>query len=692
MQVQNLCEKTEPLLCAAAFTLGICTWVMLAGSRVTFAGIFVTLLFFLGVMAWASYSELHFPSEATNASFIPLGFSINSCISLALIFCRAGTTNSGILASALGVTLYLRAICDRPNRVISLQPSLPVHDKQNKSKSLHILAVGVFVATFLCYRQLASASTLGLTSINTIIEGWSDLILHSVTVLQLSCLDFTEAPLSAFNATSAIHPYHYGAYAFPSLLASSSDEISPLVAYISCTVPIGITLLLCPILDRSGIFKSSRSVSSNIYYFIGILLVYLLWCKILSQSFLDPLWLLITGPSVIYASALIVSFFNILSLGNDARHHNKHALLSIIVFTQICAFKFQVAHSLLLVFSYIILERLIFRKRAKRKVSRFAVFTLTVITLSGAQLALYRLLNSGRENYFQDLIGFASSIANMTSIATSELSAGDKPLFISLITPISGFLLLLGPLFATSVLVSLSRGDGMASRLEDRLIILTLLSYAFGILLNPVTPWDSGEFQNRSWPTLWCIGLWYLSFVSSSIPNYLSPRASRTVILLFIVLIMTLLPSRKIVFAGRPLFANDWTKSYYPLSISPSDKQLAFDLKQHAANPNSFIYIPNGSDALYNDQVSIIASLSGISPFFSRQKMQYALSKLGDSTRVGRWKDEISRINDEIINACATPTRSGGIVSVPKYSLSTRRNSVIVAPCNDWPANASVRN
>ena len=684
MRMQKLLQKDELLLCVAIFTLGICIWGLLAGYHLSISGILVTALFFLGVMAWSGYSQLLFPSEATNASYIPLGFSINSCITLALVFIRLGTIYSGGVASALGFALYLGALHCKASKNSTLKLGLPSNNERNTSKSLHIALASVSVATLISYKQLVSATTLGLTDTNTLIEGWSDLVLHAVTVLQLSSLHFTEAPLSPFNATSLIPPYHYGAYAFPALLTSSSKEISPLVAYISCGLPIGITLLLCPVFDRSGIFKSFRSFSSNILYFISALLVYVLWCKLLSQSFLDPVWLLITGPSVIYASSLIVSFFNILSLGRADSYPISQVLLSIIFFIQICAFKLQVAHSLLLVFAYIALERLLVSKGASGKVSRFFILSLTIISLSLSQLALYQLLNVSRASYFKDLISFLSSVVNMTSITASGPLPRDNPIFLVLISVICGSILLLGPLFATSVLVSLRRGvDGMAGRLENRLIILSLLSYAFAILLNPVAPWDSTEFQNRSWPILWCIGLWYLSAVSTLIPKYLSPKVLRFAILLLIVIIVNLLPPRKVIFIGSPLFSNDWSKNYYPLSISPQDKQLALEIKQHAIRSNSFIYIPNGSEALLNDQVSIVSSLSGISPLFSRQEMQSSISRLGDSTHLESSKDDVYRISEKVSSACATLTGSGRIVSISIDSLPTRRNSMVFAACND---------
>jgi hypothetical protein len=94
--------------------------------------------------------------------------------------------------------------------------------------------------------------------------------------------------------------------------------------------------------------------------------------------------------------------------------------------------------------------------------------------------------------------------------------------------------------------------------------------------------WDAAEFQNRSWPMLWCIGAWGLAGWQ---PRFALQRHRLLTGLLVVALLVfatVLLPQQKSESAASPPLWPDWTIKYYPFLISWSDKQAAAALKAHA--------------------------------------------------------------------------------------------------------------
>jgi hypothetical protein len=145
-------------------------------------------------------------------------------------------------------------------------------------------------------------------------------------------------------------------------------------------------------------------------------------------------------------------------------------------------------------------------------------------------------------------------------------------------------------------------------------------------------PWDQSEFQNRSWPLLWCIGVWLLAgYRMKNEGDYHIANLS----LSFAMLLGSwlILPANKRLSAAQPPLA-EWTKDYYPYTIKSSEKKLAASLA--SISTNDLFFIPDTDQTeILQDTASTIAALSGRRPLFSRLGFQIAM-QFGASKEIKR--------------------------------------------------------
>jgi len=97
--------------------------------------------------------------------------------------------------------------------------------------------------------------------------------------------------------------------------------------------------------------------------------------------------------------------------------------------------------------------------------------------------------------------------------------------------------------------------------------------------------WDAAEFQNRSWPMLWCIGAWGLAGWQPRLALQRHRLLTGLLVVSLLVFATVLLPQQKSESAASPPLWTDWTIKYYPFLISSSDKQSAAALKAQAVLP-----------------------------------------------------------------------------------------------------------
>jgi hypothetical protein len=178
----------------------------------------------------------------------------------------------------------------------------------------------------------------------------------------------------------------------------------------------------------------------------------------------------------------------------------------------------------------------------------------------------------------QDWLKFLTDLAAVTW--KENLPFVDQ---LTLLPPLAaglGVLTLCGPLFlAFWVLAARSQ---QTRPFSSQLMALLIVSFLAGLFVGPPMVWDAAEFQNRSWPMLWCIGAWGLAGWQ---PRFALQRHRLLTGLLVVALLVfatVLLPQQKSKSAASPPLWPDWTIKYYPFLISSSDKQAAAALKAHA--------------------------------------------------------------------------------------------------------------
>ncbi len=574
-----------------------------------------TLVFMAGAICWSMASRSIWISNNTLNTYLPIGFSICSGVSLLLIEAHLGTTFSSILASLIGAIALVKLKFRETN-----QNRSNIHESKNKhiKQGILRLILGISLATFLMQDQLHSVISLSASSVSTTIQGWSDLILHSNTVLSLANLPLGTSPISTIDAFRPSHPYHFGSYILPALITSEFNAPSPLISFISITTPLGLTLVSLPLMDRLARGRKGRALSGALLTTSSAIFIYAIWVKVAPTSFFDPIWLLITAPATLYACSVVLSALEI-GTNNGKIIEGRVAQAGLILLTLALTLlnKLQVFHVILIAGICLLSHSLLVSTRQHRP--KWLIIGCVAISICAVQLFVYGKLGINRGDYilsFQDFLTTTLS-SFLPSINQSTLPTGTAARLADLLL---GGIILCGPVFIAGwILTNSNQRCLMVPRAVAPFI---LISFFLAVLISPAMPWDQGEFQNRSWPLLWCIGVWLLAGYRTKNE---SDQLMANLCLSFAMLIVSwlLLPASKRLSAAQPPLA-EWTKDYYPYTIKSSEKKLAASLA--SISTNDLFFIPDASSkAAYQDTTSIIAALSGRRPLFSRLGFQIAM-------------------------------------------------------------------
>ena len=572
-------ESRSLLSVAAILTAFVGCWLLLAGSTPQ-PWLLVCLFWFMtGSVCWSAACQQIWPSDSSLNSYLPLGYGIASLVSFVLIMLRLGTLPACALGSGFGAISWWLSTRTASAKEPAHSSDVPA-PSANAAAFIPLLLTGAY-ATFLMADQLISAADLRDVSTATTIHGWVDLIVHSNTVLSFSFLPFGSAPISTFDHTQTLLPYHYGSYILASLLTTASGSVSPFLAYLALVSPLGLWLLLLPFADRLLLRPRSGRLEILLLIIAILIVVYSSWVRLISYSLLDPLWLLITSPATLYACAIVLSGLQIASSCRSSFWQLRFGVgLSLAVLLILIFFKVQVAHALLLavLVAVILTIRLRFRASGDRGPVGLRLPLLITALFITSHLLLNRILGIARANPVQDWLKFLTDLAAVTW--KENLPFVDQ---LTLLPPLAaglGVLTLCGPLFlAFWVLAARSH---QTRPLSSQLMALLIVSFLAGQFVGPPMVWDAAEFQNRSWPMLWCIGAWGLAGWQPRLALQRHRLLTGLLVVALLVFATVLLPQQKSESAASPPLWPDWTIKYYPILISSSDKQSAAALKAQA--------------------------------------------------------------------------------------------------------------
>jgi hypothetical protein len=624
MQIGRFLRRDQlgaKIIIGAILALAVAGWCLLAGLPLTFKSIGIIFIFCSGVVSWASTCSILWPSRCSLNTYLPYGFVLCSLASFILIMLQQGTVVSCVIGSLSGAILF--SLTKVVSTQINSNKFRIAFTAKITPSSMTSLVIAILVTTFLLANQLRSIVNLNDTSVNTTINGWSDVILHANTALSLSSLALGQTPVSTLNYTDQIIPYHYASYILSSVVTSLSPQASPLAAYISIVAPFGCLLILLPLSEHFQAVNPRNATLSLLGTGSILFFVYSLWVSLIGDSLLDPAWLLMTAPATMYGCALVLSGIQI-GASADQRGLASIVSLTLLTFVLTAFSKIQIAHALLPMAVMIITMAAfkIANQKVGLKSNQWMYLTLSLASLAAIHLVGNWKLGIGRKQPVAEAISFFSDIAARTwghanfglaSIANNHWTA-----------PLLGLMTLCGPLFLIAFISCL--GKPPKDEFRAKVILLVAISYGASLLLSPSMPWDDGEFLNRSWPLLWCFGAWALL---GSWPVALE-RLPRQLLIIISVIAMILgwllLPEPKRESIASPPNRKDWSKSYYPTSIRLTEKKLAKALKQSRANAY-FFASSNASNSNYilDDLPSRLAALSGMRPLLSRLTFQKTL-------------------------------------------------------------------
>lgn len=604
------------------FTLAILSWCLLADVPLTAQAIGLIFIFCIGVVSWASICRLLWPSQCSINSYIPFGYALCSLASFILIMLKQGTVVSCLIGSLSGAIILLgikTVVCTQQGNTVS---SEQIQTGITRDSTILLAFTGV-ASTFLLKEQLISIADLRDITVNTTINGWSDVILHANTVLSFSSLAAGQAPISTLNYTDQVIPYHYASYLLSSLVSSLSAKSSPLAIYVAIVAPLGCMLLIMPLLENALTTRSTHTTLGFVGTGSLLFLIYSLWVRLINNSFFDPAWLLITGPATMYACAIIVSGLQI-----GTKSHNKKpiylASLVLMAFLLSAFSKIQIAHSLLPMTVLSLTSATLGIKKQTLEISLKQWLFFSFIILSFAAIHLYGnwILDINRKHPVVEVTAFLSDIGTTTwgNAHFGQALLVNK----AWIAPLLGLLTLWGPLLLIALITSKARQS--RNVLRPQVLTLITLSYTLSLILSPSMPWDDGEFLNRSWPLLWCLGAWYLL---GQYPIRLEQKLNRQMLItgsvLAIILGWSILPEPKKESIASPPTREGWTKAFYPTIIRSSEKKLSSRIGQSSTN-TYFFASNNKSNSYLDDLPSRLAALSGTRPLLSRLAFQKSLS------------------------------------------------------------------
>lgn len=602
-------------------TLAVLTWLAMAGQSLNIYTSLTALTFMAGVACWAEASRILWKSSDTLSSHLPIGMGFCAGSAILLIELRLGTMVSTFAACLIGLTIAKKLQTRRSGPL--RQGTFFGFTCSPHTRDAAIVLTAVAIATLLMSDQLRTLSTLANVNTNTVVRGWSDLLLHANTTISLSRLPLGASPISTLDALKPLHPYHLGSYVLPALIGSTDSTSSPLLAYTAIVPPLGITLVALPILERLSQGERYSPLALRLSMAAIPLFLYTFWIIGSKSSYLDPAWLLLATPAVLYASATVVAGIQIASCMDDqSKSPARISLLAIAILLLTLLFKFQVFHSILMAATSVATPR-VYACCVRRTPSSKESVVLMLSTIAGLavlQMVIFERIGIGRDSYFRDFTIFLAGIADLYG-STGGISTASH-WAARILLALSGAAILCGPLFFLGW--ALSNRNSACLPVPRGLVILILLSFIVGIFACPAMPWAPDEFQSRSWPLLSCIGLWLIAGYRQPKGN-LDYRPIVALNILLAALAWTNLPVSKRQSAANPPH-NDWTSIHQPLVLSSAVKKAAQSLAKTRSGDFFVVNYGNRKESNYilNDLPSVLASLSAKRPLHSRVNAQVA--------------------------------------------------------------------
>jgi hypothetical protein len=656
-----------------------CIWLAMAGYPPNGAAVALIGIFMMGSIYWAAVLQKAWGISDQFNSCIPLGFGLSCLTALLLLQARMGTIVSAIGASG-GAVLALQALSHMSQSSESLTPQT-----KNEPSLFQIAAAGG-LATFLMANQLLSAHSLNNAGVDTTVNGWIDLPIHSNTVISLFNLSPGVAPISTLDAVKPLFPYHLGSYVLPAAVSTADRSIPPFVSYLAFCAPLGITLLLLPILQRLSSKRKKVPVLAVLLNAGSILLIYAIWLQFTLDSLYDPIWLLVTAPATLYACSMLTSGLEIgsnlwertsSSANNSAR---KVLPLIVLVFILTLAFKFQIAYSIA-IGTAVLCSILAWRAAAPAsRPQTLAIFlVLLVLILLGCLQTLYGKLGIAPTNPFQALSTYLV-LASQKNILGKTVDPTHTGVLISTIKSFVGVTVLTGPLFLCGW--GLANSTRECAPVPKGILPVLFSSFLLGLLIHPVMPWDPGEFQNRSWPLFWCVGCWLLAGYRTNGYREMTPTLALHqgvnkgffILICILAVIIVAIPVNRKQSIAAPLL-NDWADTNYPLMVSTADKQTSRKVQEIGSGEYFF-------DPKDDPSTLLIAGLSGRRPLFSRTTFQTQSAIIPSKENKDELiKDRFQRLEQAAIASCrhqaSDPDQETGpaLVSISRLTSFDNKHS-----------------
>ena len=233
MQIGRFLRRDQlgaKIFIGAILALAVAGWCLLAGMPLTFKSIGIIFIFCSGVVSWASTCSILWPSRCSLNTYLPYGFVLCSLASFILIMLQQGTVVSCMIGSLSGAILF--SLTKVVITQINSDKFRIAFTAKITSSSMTSLLIAILITTFLLANQLRSIMNLNDTSVNTTINGWSDVILHANTALSLSSLALGQTPVSTLYYTDQIIPYHYASYILSSLSSLVSSYFSSKTSFL----------------------------------------------------------------------------------------------------------------------------------------------------------------------------------------------------------------------------------------------------------------------------------------------------------------------------------------------------------------------------------------------------------------------------------------------------------------------------
>ena len=677
---------SDQLLLAIAMLSFLALWVRLAGTPLSMGGLLLLATYIAGGLLWTTISQLSWPSRSSCLAYCPIGFGMSTGLCALCLPLSLGLVYSLLLSTLFGAIAWI---------FISIRQhswSTQCSGKVSGRASAEVVGSTVLLLlliTVLFASQLQSASTLTTLKADTFLLAWNDYIAHARTTLEVSTAAVGALPQSFLDQDIRLAPYHYGHYILPALLLNQGLAVGPLQAYTALAPPFGAFLLLLPILER---FRSAgfARITEAFPFSIGAMLIYGLWLHFASDTFVDPIWLLVAGPGTMYAGAVLLAFLQIYITSAFRVNGRDGISLTAVVATLLLLYKVHLLHSFFIFFA-IVASNAFFsgidyqaipgRLRSLwRRCYRYLIpATIGALVLAALNVVLRMQRTHLAKDFVANALKFTEYFSGATfdSYAVSGLVLSVKDVAYILFCVLVGLMVMVGPLYGLALLLSRSSSFEQAqpsrAREIQQLLLALLGSLLVAVLLAPDPPWwpDSSEFQNRVWPVLWCIALWYLAGLRMPLARASLRQCVLALQVVALIACVQMIPAPKRLSIAAATSASQ----AYPTVIALSEKTISHQLM---ALPSSLRFFASKEPFESRDNewhAPLLAALSGRLPLYAFPNFQILK---GNKTIQSDWETAASQSAQACMVLKGNVTKKDGS---PRVALVQQAQSQFAAVC-----------